>query len=779
MTLVHCGARSARGVPNSLWRPRRAWPDNAPTPSAPTKEKVPVTRARPSIPFLLELLSLAVRKEASALYVVPWMPPTMRIDERVVALSAVSFTPEQTAALVRDVLDDDQRVALDHSRQIQFSFVREGVGRFRVHAFRRHGQPAMAIRPFALPVPTLQSLALPLPLHTIALADRGLVLVASRSPSLRGDGVAALIDHRNRHGRGAILLLEDSSRYWHDAELCAVEQGVSSGHAQERALARSQQPGAAPLAIAWGELRDQPSLARAVHAAASALCFVTMQADSVVEALQATAALGDSPGDFSGLTRLAISLEAAVALRRAHAQDGRDIALAEVLLNSPDVAASLTERDFDALAVGMKALRGRGALMLDDHLLQLVANGTMGYEEAARQAMDAGDFARRWALGPQTAVPAWVHPRPPPPSQPVPMAPPARDSDLDPFDEVFGTAVHPPPRGADTTFESVEWPRTGDHARDPLATLERPGVHPAASDRAAAPGLLPQGRGGAADDRVQFRAYAPAAIIPGSSALVDIWACLPAQEADVARLAGRSGEAQLAGLRAGVALARGTLVTVQLRVEGLDVPEPVQYIDWCGEPVNAAFFVDAPFRATAGTHAARARLLVAGMPIGELSFLLRVAPEPDPRLEDTHAARRMLRNAFASYAAEDRAEVLARVQGMRKVAPDLDIFVDTMSLHAGERWRERIEHELGRRERLFLFWSAHASQSPWVDFEWRLALRTRGLDAIDPVPLADPAETPPPPELAELHFGDVYQVQIEAAARQAASAAAANPEAGA
>ena len=186
-----------------------------------------MTRARLSIPFLLDLLSLAVRKEASAIYVVPWMPPTMRLDERVVSLSATSFTPEQTAALVRDLLDDEQRIALDKSRQIQFSFVREGLGRFRVHAFRSHGQPAMAIRPYALPVPTLQSLALPPPLHTLALADRGLVLLASRSPSLRGDGVAAMIDHRNRYGRGAILLLEDASRYWHDAELCARSNRAS------------------------------------------------------------------------------------------------------------------------------------------------------------------------------------------------------------------------------------------------------------------------------------------------------------------------------------------------------------------------------------------------------------------------------------------------------------------------------------------------------------------------------------------------------------------------
>lgn len=693
-----------------------------------------MNRPRPSIPFLLELLSLAVRKEASAVYVVPWMPPTMRLDERVVALSATNFTPEQTAALVRDVLDDEQRAALDKSRQIQFSFVREGLGRFRVHAFRRSGQPAMAIRPYALPVPTLQSLALPSPLQQLALADRGLVVVASRSPTLRGDAVAALIDHRNRHGHGAILLLEDASRYWHDTELCVVEQGIGSGQAEERAMHRGRQPGAAPLAVAWGEPRDQPSLARAVRAATSALSFITLQADDVVEAMRALAQLGESAGDVNAVMRLAMAIEAVLALRRVAAQDGaREVAATELLLNSPDIAASFAERDYDAVRATMRALRGRGALSVDDHLLQLLANGTLGYDDALRNAADAADFARRAQAGLDAEAAAWAHPRPMPAAPAWPPAPaPARDVELD---DLFGNA-HVLPPGADTSFDSVDWPRSDHSLRDPFGEVTTP-VRPAR-------------------EGVQFRAYAPASMAPASSAIVDIWACLHEQEADVARLATAAGGDRAGPVRVDIALTRGTPITVQLRIEGLHVEQPAQVIAWHGEPANATFVVSAPAHTALGTHAARARLWARGLPIGELGFLIRVGREAESVLEDAHAARRMLRSAFASFAAEDRAEALARVQGLQAVAPALDVFVETTSLRAGDRWRERIERELGRRERLFLFWSEAASLSPWVDFEWRLALRTRGVDAIDPVPLADPAAVPPPPELAELRFGELH-----------------------
>ena len=73
------------------------------------------------------------------------------------------------------------------------------------------------------------------------------------------------------------------------------------------------------------------------------------------------------------------------------------------------------------------------------------------------------------------------------------------------------------------------------------------------------------------------------------------------------------------------------------------------------------------------------------------------------------------------------------------------------------------------RDRLFLFWSRHARESQWVDFEWRLAHRLKGIDSIDPVPLEDPGTAPPPDELAALHFNDIYLEVIAANRRQSLS----------
>src|SRR5262249_35359389 len=60
-----------------------------------------------------------------------------------------------------------------------------------------------------------------------------------------------------------------------------------------------------------------------------------------------------------------------------------------------------------------------------------------------------------------------------------------------------------------------------------------------------------------------------------------------------------------------------------------------------------------------------------------------------------------------------------------------------------------------------LFWSRPASESQWVEKEWRCAYQARGLDYIHPVSLVDPRAVPPPKELASRHFEDLTRIVYE------------------
>ena len=67
---------------------------------------------------------------------------------------------------------------------------------------------------------------------------------------------------------------------------------------------------------------------------------------------------------------------------------------------------------------------------------------------------------------------------------------------------------------------------------------------------------------------------------------------------------------------------------------------------------------------------------------------------------------------------------------------------------------------LGNKMVFDIIGSHFASQSIWVKREWKVALKIRGLSYIDPIPLEDPAEAPPPVELSALHFNDAYLIYL-------------------
>jgi Tfp pilus assembly ATPase PilU len=692
---------------------------------------------RPSIPFLLDLLRLAMRREATAMYIVPWMPPTLRIDDRSVPLSSVSFTPEQSTLLVLDVLDDERRAALDRSREVEFGFTLDGVGRFRVHAFRRHGQPAMAIRPFALDVPTPRTLALPALACQAALADRGLLVLASRSPTLRRDAAVALLEHRNRNGEGELALLVDATRFWQEPARCQVHQGLSMAALDRLLLRRAQAPAPAlsappPLAIAWGELRDGPQLERVMRIAERALCLVTLPAEHLLGALQRLVSLAAQHTGHALLHRTAIHLHGVLAMRPVPAiGGGHELAATVALMNSPELAASLAEGDLDALrallagaqAAAPGLARVTGA---DEHLGQLLAQGLITPEVALRHAVDEPALLRRIAA-------AELHPRPDALTAPVTV-----DTG---FADVFDTGSPPgdpfdfadpsPPAAADTQFDSVDWV-AGAPASRPLPLNPLP-----LAARAPSPHSL------------QFHAWTAPAVAAGQVAVIDIWAARADQAHDIARLAASGDEPPS---EAAVIETDGAPLTLQLRIDGV-LPAPTALRQhWTGRPQRVRFQVPVPRTTAAGAHAVRLRLGVGGLPIGELSFVLQVRPDAAVWAppEDAHAVRRMLPSAYASFVNEDRDTVLHCIEQLQRLAPDLDVFVGAPQLRSTEGWRQRIEQETGRRERLFLFWSQAAAESPWVDFEWRHVLRRRGPGAIDTVLLQPPRLAPLPPELADL-----------------------------
>ena len=130
-------------------------------------------------------------------------------------------------------------------------------------------------------------------------------------------------------------------------------------------------------------------------------------------------------------------------------------------------------------------------------------------------------------------------------------------------------------------------------------------------------------------------------------------------------------------------------------------------------------------------------------------------------MKDVTKKTHKINKYFASYSSEDRIEVMKRVQGVKAGRPEVEVFVDCLSMHPGEDWESRIYEEILKSDVLLLFWTLQAKHSEWVTKEWTYALNNRGLHFIQPFPLEDPKNAKPPKELRSLHFHDRYIIIIK------------------
>jgi len=260
-------------------------------------------------------------------------------------------------------------------------------------------------------------------------------------------------------------------------------------------------------------------------------------------------------------------------------------------------------------------------------------------------------------------------------------------------------------------------------------------------------------------DNVHFTVSSPPTTQPGKQIIVDVWSHLERQRAEVIHRVEQSRISTdlppVIRQKGPFKIERGTILMVRLKFPELNVEPTEDTILWEGEIGNASFVVHVPLETSEGIKTGLVTIhWEGGFQIARVPLQLLISNNVVSSKPIEHSFNN-ISNAFASYASEDGDDVLARIQGMQKVMPSLNVFYAEAELHSGEHWQDRLRQEILKRDVLYLFWSEAASRSKWVEWEWQCGYSERGIDFIDPCPLVSPEVVPPPKELADkLHFND-------------------------
>ena len=353
-----------------------------------------------AIRLMRDLLSRMIEKDGSDLFITAGFPPAIKVDGKILPVSERPLTPEQSALIVRSIMNDGQRKEFDASKECNFAINPTGIGRFRVSAFVQQGSIGAVLRTINTTIPTIESLGLPEVLKEVAMIKRGLVILVGGTGTGKSTSLAAMVDHRNKNSRGHIVTIEDPIEYVHSHQGCVVTQrevGIDTD-SWEAALKNTLRQ--APDVILIGEIRDRETMEYGIQFAETGhLCMATLHANSANQALDRIINFFPEEKRDQLLMDLSLNIRAMISQRLLPRESGTGrVAALEILLHSPLIADLIFKGEVARIKEIMAKSNRLGMKTFDQALFDLYEEGAIGYEDALRNADSKNELRLRVKL---------------------------------------------------------------------------------------------------------------------------------------------------------------------------------------------------------------------------------------------------------------------------------------------------------------------------------------------------------------------------------------------
>jgi twitching motility protein PilU len=344
--------------------------------------------------LISNLLKLMISKNGSDLFISADFPPAIKIDGVMKRASDRNLQPEETALLVRALMNDRQTADFERTKESNFAISPSGLGRFRVNAFVQLGKVGMVLRIIPTTPPTIDGMGLPHTLKEVAMYSRGLCVMVGASGSGKSTALAAMVDWRNEKSYGHIITVEDPVEFVHPHKNCLITQrevGLDTD-SWEAALKNTLRQ--APDVIVMGELRDRETMELAIAFSETGhLCIATLHANSANQAMDRMINFLPDERRAQLLMDLSLNLRAIVSQRLVPRLGGTGrVSAVEVLLNSSTIASLIQKGEVLEVKEVMKKSREMGMQTFDQALFDLYEAGAISYQDALRNADSINDL---------------------------------------------------------------------------------------------------------------------------------------------------------------------------------------------------------------------------------------------------------------------------------------------------------------------------------------------------------------------------------------------------
>jgi twitching motility protein PilT len=343
------------------------------------------------------IIKAAVDRGASDLHIKAGDVFRARIHGKLVPLTKQALTPDQTRTIALHLMsNEDDKARIDKIMDYDCSWSASGIGRFRVNIMKQRSSFMIVMRVIPFDIPTFETLRLPVALERVAEAERGMVLVTGVTGSGKSSTMAAMVNYINQHENRHILTLENPIEFLHTDKQSAITQREIGQDTIDFKMGLRAALRQDPDVVMIGEMRDAETIDTAMKAAETGHLLIstlhTSDARSTILRIMAM-----FPPEEQDVVRIRLSetLTSVVSQRLLPRADGNGRAVAaEILIVTPAVRDMIADgRRIGEIHDYIEDGRDQyGMQTFDQHLSDLVHDGTVTFETAVAAATNPSDF---------------------------------------------------------------------------------------------------------------------------------------------------------------------------------------------------------------------------------------------------------------------------------------------------------------------------------------------------------------------------------------------------
>ncbi len=330
-------------------------------------------------------LATMIKQGASDLILRANGRPSVRVDGKVGFLPGRVPPPGALLEVLKGILGSERIEHWKEHGSADAALYFDGLGRFRLNAYKQMGEPAVVMRRIGEQAPNLDALGLPAEhLKKLSLRKRGLVLVTGIAGSGKSTTLAGLIQYMNENVERHVVTLEDPIELLFKEQLCVISQrevgiDLKSFHDGLRHSLRQS-----PDVILIGEMRDAETVTAALDATETGhLVMSTLHTVNATQTIERILSFYRSEMHDQVRQRLADNLAGVLSQRLLPRAGAKGMVPAfELMLSTPHVRDLIAEGKSGEISRVIEQGTERGLISFNMSLRRLVTERKVELNDA-------------------------------------------------------------------------------------------------------------------------------------------------------------------------------------------------------------------------------------------------------------------------------------------------------------------------------------------------------------------------------------------------------------